>query len=107
MRRPSPRCSIFAAPTAVQKRRRGAVRDERELNPAGMTSRGGAAGDGAPRSRFSRLREALTGPRLSFLMEAHNGLSAKIAEEAGFEALWASGLTISASLGLRDSNEAS
>jgi len=40
-------------------------------------------------------------------MEAHNGLSAKIAEEAGFEALWASGLTISASLGLRDSNEAS
>jgi phosphoenolpyruvate phosphomutase len=40
-------------------------------------------------------------------MEAHNGLSAKIAEEAGFSALWASGLTISASLGLRDSNEAS
>lgn len=40
-------------------------------------------------------------------MEAHNGLSAKIAEEAGFTALWASGLTISASLGLRDSNEAS
>jgi phosphoenolpyruvate phosphomutase len=54
-----------------------------------------------------RLREVLTGPRLSFLMEAHNGLSAKIAEEAGFEALWASGLTMSASLGLRDSNEAS
>jgi phosphoenolpyruvate phosphomutase len=40
-------------------------------------------------------------------MEAHNGLSAKIVEEAGFEAIWASGLTISASLGLRDSNEAS
>ena len=59
------------------------------------------------RSRFARLREALTGPRLSFLMEAHNGLSAKIVEEAGFEAIWASGLTISASLGLRDSNEAS
>lgn len=42
-----------------------------------------------------------------FLMEAHNGLSAKLAEEAGFRALWASGLTISASLGVRDSNEAS
>ena len=59
------------------------------------------------RSRFARLRGLITGPGLSFLMEAHNGLSAKIAEEAGFEALWASGLTISASLGLRDSNEAS
>ena len=40
-------------------------------------------------------------------MEAHNGLSAKIVEEAGFRGIWASGLTISASLGLRDSNEAS
>jgi len=40
-------------------------------------------------------------------MEAHSGLSAKIAEEAGFSGLWASGLTISAALGLRDSNEAS
>jgi phosphoenolpyruvate phosphomutase len=40
-------------------------------------------------------------------MEAHNGLSAKIVEEAGFQGIWASGLTISASLGLRDSNEAS
>jgi len=58
-------------------------------------------------SRFRMLRRALTETPLSFLMEAHNGLSAKIAEEAGFEALWASGLTISASLGLRDSNEAS
>jgi phosphoenolpyruvate phosphomutase len=46
-------------------------------------------------------------PALSFLMEAHSGLSAKIAQEAGFQGLWASGLSISASLGLRDSNEAS
>ena len=67
----------------------------------------GEASELAPVSRFARLREVLTGPRLGFLMEAHNGLSAKIAEEAGFEALWASGLTMSASLGLRDSNEAS
>ena len=57
--------------------------------------------------RFAALRQALTTRPLSFLMEAHSGLSAKIAEEAGFEAIWASGLTISASLGLRDSNEAS
>jgi phosphoenolpyruvate phosphomutase len=40
-------------------------------------------------------------------MEAHSGLSAKIVEEAGFEGVWASGLSISAMLGLRDSNEAS
>ena len=39
-------------------------------------------------------------------MEAHNALSAKIAEDNGFEALWASGLTISASMGLSDRNEA-
>ena len=40
-------------------------------------------------------------------MEAHNGLSAKIVEEAGFQGIWASGLSISASLGVRDNNEAS
>mgnify|MGYP001766182909 CR=1 FL=1 len=49
----------------------------------------------------------LRSPRLEFLMEAHNGLSARIAEEAGFRGLWASGLSISASLGVRDNNEAS
>ena len=40
-------------------------------------------------------------------MEAHDGLSAKIVEEAGFKAIWASGLAISTALGVRDSNEAS
>jgi len=40
-------------------------------------------------------------------MEAHNGLSAKIVEETGFKGVWASGLSISASLGVRDNNEAS
>ncbi|WP_174261930.1 isocitrate lyase/phosphoenolpyruvate mutase family protein, partial [Pantoea ananatis] len=38
-------------------------------------------------------------------MEAHNGLSAKIVEHAGFEAIWASGLSISAAMGLSDRNE--
>lgn len=46
-------------------------------------------------------------PDLAFLMEAHSGLSAKIVEEAGFGGIWASGLSMSASMGLRDSNEAS
>ncbi len=40
-------------------------------------------------------------------MEAHNGLSARIVEEAGFRGIWASSLTMSAALGVRDSNEAS
>ncbi len=49
----------------------------------------------------------LSGPDLAFLMEAHSGLSAKIVEEAGFEGIWGSGLSMSATLGLRDNNEAS
>jgi phosphoenolpyruvate phosphomutase len=46
-------------------------------------------------------------PDVSFLMEAHDALSAVIAERSGFQGLWASGLSISASLGFRDANEAS
>jgi phosphoenolpyruvate phosphomutase len=45
--------------------------------------------------------------KLDFMMEAHSGLSARVAADAGFESLWASGLSISASLGVRDNNEAS
>jgi len=44
---------------------------------------------------------------LSFLMEAHDALSATIAERCGFRGLWASGLSIASSLGYRDANEAS
>ena len=40
-------------------------------------------------------------------MEAHNGLFARIDEETGFQEIWASGLSISAALGVRDNNEAS
>jgi len=42
-----------------------------------------------------------------FVMEAHSGMSAKIVENAGFKAIWASGLCMSAALGVRDNNEAS
>jgi phosphoenolpyruvate phosphomutase len=45
--------------------------------------------------------------QLSFLMEAHDGLSGAIAERVGFRGLWASGLSISSALGYRDANEAS
>ena len=58
-------------------------------------------------SKAARLRAMLTSPDLEFLMEAHNGLSAKIVEEAGFKGIWASGLSMSAALGVRDNNEAS
>ncbi len=53
------------------------------------------------------LKNMIRSKELEFLMEAHNGLSAKIAEEAGFKGLWGSGLSISAALGVRDNNEAS
>ncbi|MCC8938657.1 phosphoenolpyruvate mutase [Bradyrhizobium sp. Arg62] len=51
--------------------------------------------------------EVCCSSELSFLMEAHDGLSAAIAERAGFKGLWASGLSIASSLGYRDANEAS
>jgi len=66
----------------------------------------GAAGIGAA-EKATALRGLLTEPALSFIMEAHHGLSAKIVEEAGFRGIWASGLTMSAALGVRDNNEAS
>jgi phosphoenolpyruvate phosphomutase len=53
------------------------------------------------------LKELLNSDKVEFFMEAHNGLSAKIVEEAGFAAIWASGLSMSAALGVRDCNEAS
>ncbi|CAG4911486.1 phosphoenolpyruvate mutase [Paraburkholderia gardini] len=58
-------------------------------------------------SRSARLRQMLVGNELEFLMEAHNGLSARIVREAGFRGIWASGLAISAQYGVRDNNEAS
>lgn len=57
--------------------------------------------------KAAKFREILQSPELDFLCEAHNALSARIAEEAGFKGIWASGLTMSAALGVRDSNEAS
>ena len=58
-------------------------------------------------SRSARLRQMLVSNELEFMMEAHNGLSARIVREAGFKAIWGSGLAISAQYGVRDNNEAS
>ena len=58
-------------------------------------------------SKAGQLRRLLQAPELGFMLEAHNGLSARIAEQAGFQGIWASGLALSAQFGVRDSNEAS
>ena len=57
--------------------------------------------------KTTAFRQLLQRDGLSFICEAHNGLSAKIVEEAGFEGIWGSGLSISAAMGVRDNNEAS
>jgi phosphoenolpyruvate mutase len=58
-------------------------------------------------SAEATLRPILHAPVLTFLMEAHNALSARIVEESGFEGIWASGLGIATAMGMRDCNEAS
>jgi phosphoenolpyruvate phosphomutase len=58
-------------------------------------------------SKARQFRHLLLSERLEFICEAHNGLSAKIVEEAGFPGIWGSGLSISAQFGVRDNNEAS
>ena len=57
--------------------------------------------------KTTKLKSMLSSGELEFIMEAHNGLSARIVEEAGFKGIWGSGLSISAALGVRDNNEAS
>ncbi len=51
-----------------------------------------------------RLRALMAEDRPIVVIGAHNGLSAKIAEEAGFDAIWASGFEISASYAVPDAN---
>jgi phosphoenolpyruvate phosphomutase len=58
-------------------------------------------------SKSKQFRNLLESRDLDFILEAHNGISASIVEQAGFKGIWASGLAISAQFGVRDSNEAS
>ena len=51
-----------------------------------------------------RLRELMAGKAPIVIMGAHNGLSAKLAERAGFEGIWASGFEVSAAFGIPDAN---
>jgi len=61
----------------------------------------------APLKKTTQFRRLLHSPELEFLLEAHNGVTARIVEEAGFRGIWAGGLCMSAQYGVRDSNEAS
>ena len=57
--------------------------------------------------KCKKLRDLLLSRDTEYIMEAHSGVSARIVEEAGFKGIWASSLSISAAMGVRDCNEAS
>ncbi len=61
----------------------------------------------AKTKKTQQLRKLLSSNKLEFILEAHNGMSARIVEQAGFKGIWGSGLSMSAQFGVRDSNEAS
>ena len=50
------------------------------------------------------LRGKIAGGGLATLMAAHNPLSARLAEEAGFDGIWASGFELSAAYGVPDAS---
>ncbi len=50
------------------------------------------------------LRDKIAGGQLAVVIAAHNPLSARLAEEAGFDGVWASGFELSAAYGLPDAS---
>jgi len=52
----------------------------------------------------SKLRQLFSEKDLTVIAGAHNGLSAKLVERAGFDGIWSSGLEISASYGVPDAS---
>ncbi|MCG2597171.1 phosphonopyruvate hydrolase [Achromobacter insuavis] len=54
--------------------------------------------------RNARFRRKLQDPALMHAMSAHNPLSARLAAEAGFDAIWGSGFELSASYAVPDAN---
>jgi phosphoenolpyruvate phosphomutase len=57
--------------------------------------------------KTTQLKQMLSSGRTEFILEAHNGLSARIVEETGFKGIWGSGLALSAQHAVRDNNELS
>jgi phosphonopyruvate hydrolase len=52
----------------------------------------------------NRLRDRLAAGELACIMAAHNPLSARLAEEAGFDGIWTSGFELSAAYGVPDAS---
>jgi phosphoenolpyruvate phosphomutase len=55
-------------------------------------------------TKAKKLRDLIARPGPIVIIGAHNGLSGRIGEEAGFDGLWASGFEISASYAVPDAN---
>jgi phosphoenolpyruvate phosphomutase len=55
-------------------------------------------------TKAKQLRDLIARPGPIVIIGAHNGLSGRIGEEAGFDGLWASGFEISASYAVPDAN---
>lgn len=55
-------------------------------------------------SKAKKLRELFANDKVIRVVGAHNALSAKLVEAAGFDAVWSSGLEISTSFGVPDAN---
>lgn len=54
--------------------------------------------------KTENLRNLVNSGKIMKVMGAHNGLSAKLAENAGFDAIWASGFEIAATYAVPDAN---
>ena len=63
-----------------------------------------ASDEGTFGSKRRRLRELLCRGAVGRAVGAHDGLTAKLVEEAGFEAIWVSSFELSACRGLPDAN---
>ena len=55
-------------------------------------------------NKATQLRKLFAQKDLTVIVGAHNGLTAKLVEKAGFDGVWASGLEVSASHGIPDAS---
>ena len=55
-------------------------------------------------NKTTQLRKLFAQKELTVIVGAHNGLTAKLVEKAGFDGVWASGLEVSASYGIPDAS---
>jgi phosphoenolpyruvate phosphomutase len=55
-------------------------------------------------NKATQLRKLFAQKDLTIIVGAHNGLTAKLVEKAGFDGVWASGLEVSASYGIPDAS---